>query len=238
MTSPFLLNLFPDIIDESDKKRPTTVSFKIKNQSHDLVSTLMRCTPSYVRCIKPNESKKAKDWDEKRVEHQVRYLNLKENIKVRRAGFCYRNTFEKFLKRFAILTSQTFPRWNGKPQDGVIVIMNSVNMDSKEWQLGTQKLFIKSPESLFLLEESRDRKYHQCAKVIQRAYRRWKSRKYFLEIRKKAADIMYNQKERKRFSLNREFMGDYLNVLDNPVLKSLIGIIVLIRQQTRENILF
>jgi myosin-1 len=99
----FLLGLFPDVIDETDKKRPTTVSHKIKNQSNELVTTLMRCTPSYVRCIKPNESKISKDWDQKRVEHQVRYLNLKENIKVRRAGFCYRNTFEKFLKRFFLL---------------------------------------------------------------------------------------------------------------------------------------
>ena len=101
--------------------------------------------------------------------------------------------------------------------------METVNMDPKEWQLGTQKVFIKSPESLFLLEESRDRKYHTYAKVIQRAYRRWKSRKYFLEMRKKAADVMHNKKERKRFSINREFLGDYLNVLDNPVLKALIG---------------
>ena len=99
--------------------------------------------------------------------------------------------------------------------------MQSVNMDPKEWQLGSQKVFIKSPESLFLLEEVRDRKYHSYAKVIQRAYRRWKFRKYFLEMRKKAASIMYNNKERKRFSLNREFLGDYLNILDNPVLKLL-----------------
>ncbi|KAI8900491.1 P-loop containing nucleoside triphosphate hydrolase protein, partial [Globomyces pollinis-pini] len=219
---PFLLNLFPDVIDDDNKKRPTTVSFKIKNQSNDLVSTLMRCTPSYVRCIKPNETKRPKDWDSKRVDHQVRYLNLAENIKVRRAGFCYRNVFEKFLKRFAILTKETFPRWNGQPQEGVKIIMESVSMDPKEWQLGSQKVFIKSPESLFLLEESRDRKYHHYAKVIQRAYRRWKSRKYFLEMRKKAADVMYNKKERKRFSVNREFLGDYLNVLDNPILKSLI----------------
>jgi myosin I len=127
------------------------------------------------------------------------------------------------MRRFAILSDKTFPRWGGSVQEGVKIIMDSVNMDSKEWQLGIQKVFIKSPESLFLLEESRDRKYHTYAKVIQRAYRRWKSRKYFLEMRKKAADIMHTKKERKRFSINREFLGDYLNVLDNPVLKALLG---------------
>ncbi|XJO77043.1 hypothetical protein BDV3_001684 [Batrachochytrium dendrobatidis] len=222
-SSQFIRNLFPEEVDDSDKKRPTTVSFKIKNQSQELVDTLMRSTPSYVRCIKPNETKRAKDWDSKRVEHQVRYLNLKENIKVRRAGFCYRNTFEKFLRRFAILTPETFPNWQGPIKDGIGIVMNSVCMEPSEWQLGVGKVFIKSPESLFLLEEQRDRKYHHYAKIIQRAYRRWKSRKYFLEMRKKAADVMFNNKERKRFSLNREFLGDYINFLDNPILKSLVG---------------
>ncbi|KAI8818072.1 amoeboid myosin I-like protein [Fimicolochytrium jonesii] len=222
-TSPFIRALFPEEIDDSDRKRPTTVSHKIKGQSQELVETLMRCTPSYVRCIKPNETKRAKDWDAKRVEHQVRYLNLKENIRVRRAGYAYRNTFEKFLRRFAILTKETFPHWPGPTSDGIKHIMSSVHMEPTEWQLGRTKIFIKSPESLFLLEEQRDRKYHTYAKVIQRAYRRWKSRKYFLELRKKAADVMCGRKERKRFSLNREFLGDYLGFLDNPILKNLVG---------------
>jgi myosin I len=230
-TNPFIRALFPEEIDESDKKRPTTISFKIKNQTQELVSTLTKCTPSYVRCIKPNETKKAYDWDAKRVEHQVRYLNLKENIRVRRAGFCYRHIFEKFLRRFAILTKETFPKWNGPPAEGIKLIMQSVDMDSKEWQLGNTKVFIKSPESLFLLEEQRDRKYHGYAVKIQRSWRRYKSRKYFLEMRKKAADILYNKKSRKRLTLNREFLGDYLNLLDNPVLKALLSKVILTFRQ-------
>lgn len=35
----------------------------------------------------------------RRVKHQVEYLGLKENIRVRRAGFAYRRLFHKFLQR-------------------------------------------------------------------------------------------------------------------------------------------
>lgn len=111
-------------------------------------------------------------------------------------------------------------------------------MDSKEWQLGNTKVFIKSPESLFLLEEQRDRRYHGYAVLIQRAYRRYKSRKYFLDMRKKAADIFYNKKERKRLTISKEFLGDYLNLLDNPILKSLISNIYLMIDNKAEKALF
>jgi myosin-1 len=68
-------------------------------KANDLVNSLMLCTPHYIRCIKPNETKRAGDWDQKQTEHQVEYLGLKENIRVRRAGYAYRRPFEKFLQR-------------------------------------------------------------------------------------------------------------------------------------------
>jgi myosin heavy subunit len=57
------------------------------------------------RCIKPNETKRPRDWEEERVKHQVEYLGLEENIRVRRAGFAYRRPFKKFLHRSALLGS-------------------------------------------------------------------------------------------------------------------------------------
>ncbi len=103
-----------------------------QRQANELVSTLMKCTPQYIRCIKPNETKRSKDWEESRwvvfiqtelqifrkdgvnelqcaihkfnfyvprAKHQVEYLGLRENIRVRRAGFAYRRVFKKFLQR-------------------------------------------------------------------------------------------------------------------------------------------
>jgi len=43
-----------------------------------------------------------------RVKHQVEYLGLKENIRVRRAGFAYRRVFDKFLRRLLQLLLSLF----------------------------------------------------------------------------------------------------------------------------------
>lgn len=55
--------------------------------------------PYYVRCIKPNELKSPMLFDEARCQHQVAYLGLLENVRVRRAGFAYRQPYERFLQR-------------------------------------------------------------------------------------------------------------------------------------------
>ncbi|XP_076333523.1 LOW QUALITY PROTEIN: unconventional myosin-Ie-like [Tachypleus tridentatus] len=97
--NPFIVNLFPENVSSTIRTRPTTAGSKIRTQANKLVEALTKCTPHYIRCIKPNASKKAHDWDEPRVKHQVEYLGLKENIRVRRAGFAYRRPFDKFLLR-------------------------------------------------------------------------------------------------------------------------------------------
>lgn len=42
----------------------------------ELMETLSKCSPHYIRTIKPNESKKPLDWDERRVAHQVKYASF------------------------------------------------------------------------------------------------------------------------------------------------------------------
>lgn len=77
----FVSNLFPDQ-PTGPGKRPSTAASKIKSQANQLVDKLMKCYPSYIRCIKPNEAKQANTMDEERVKHQIKYLGLVENIKV------------------------------------------------------------------------------------------------------------------------------------------------------------
>lgn len=220
---PFIANLFPEKVSGNVRNRPTTASNKIKNQANKLVEALMKCTPHYIRCIKPNETKKSFDWDEERIRHQVEYLGLKENVRVRRAGFAYRRQFEKFLNRYAILTKETWPHWRGNIQKGVVHILQSVNIERDQYQLGKTKIFIKAPESLFLLEEMRERKYDYYACIIQKAFRDFFAKKQYVKMKEHACSLLYGKKERRRYSLNRNFIGDYIGLDQFPGIRSLLG---------------
>ncbi|XP_046826927.1 unconventional myosin-Ie-like isoform X3 [Vespa crabro] len=234
-TNPLVCTIYPPEKNSYktktlQKSRPTTAGNKIRTQASRLVGQLTRCTPHYIRCIKPNETKKPRDWDQVRVKHQVEYLGLKENIRVRRAGFAYRRPFAKFLHRYAILTKETWPHWPGDEKRGVEYILGSINIDRSQYQLGRSKLFIKAPETLFMLEEARDRKYNLYARIIQKAFKKYFTRKRQAQQKQEAADLLFGHKERRRASLNRNFVGDYIGMEAKPLTINLIG--------RREKVLF
>jgi myosin-1 len=209
-----LVSFFPEDTTMKQSKRPTTAGFKIKTSAQDLIKALSACSPHYIRTIKPNETKRPRDWDDQRVQHQVKYLGLLENVRVRRAGFAFRAPFERFLARYKKLSDQTWGLWGewaGDPRQGTEIVLKGSNLDAKQWQLGKTKIFIRHPESLFFLEECLERFDYERAALIQKAWRRWKGKKKALEARALAANLLKNKKERRRDTVNRKFDGDYLN---------------------------
>lgn len=65
------------------------------------------------RCVKPNDKKASHIFTESLVRHQVAYLGLMENVRVRRAGYAFRQTYEACLERYKMLCKQTWPHWRG-----------------------------------------------------------------------------------------------------------------------------
>uniref|UniRef100_A0A4W5KEC3 Osteoclast-stimulating factor 1 n=1 Tax=Hucho hucho TaxID=62062 RepID=A0A4W5KEC3_9TELE len=128
-----------------------------------------------------------------------------------------------FLQRYAILTRETWPRWTGEERKGVLHLLHSVNMDQDQYQLGKTKIFIKAPESLFLLEEMRERKYNGYARAIQKAWRKHIAVRKYVKMREQASDILLNKKERRRNSLNRNFVGDYIGTDNHPEIRQFVG---------------
>ncbi|MEQ2229483.1 Unconventional myosin-Ic [Ilyodon furcidens] len=141
-----------------DQKRPEMAASQFKNSLMKLMEILMSKEPSYVRCIKPNDAKQPGRFDEVLVRHQVKYLGLMENLRVRRAGFAYRRRFEAFLQRYKPLCPETWPNWNGKLADGVSALVNHLGYKAEEYKLGRSKIFIRFPKTLFTTEDALEAK--------------------------------------------------------------------------------
>lgn len=76
---------------------------------------------------------------------------------------------------------------------------------------------------LFLLEEMRERKFDGFARTIQKAWRRHVAVRKYEEMREEASNILLNKKERRRNSINRNFVGDYLGLEERPELRQFLG---------------
>jgi myosin-5 len=61
--------------------------------------------PHYVRCIKPNEQLQPNHFDSNIVVDQLRCGGILEAIRVSRAGFPQRYSFEHFIARFSVISS-------------------------------------------------------------------------------------------------------------------------------------
>jgi myosin-1 len=60
-----------------------TAGSQFRTALNELVAKLNACHPHYIRCIKPNENKRAFGYEESLVRHQVRYLGLLEKYVIR-----------------------------------------------------------------------------------------------------------------------------------------------------------
>ena len=186
-----LVSLFPDKPDPNSKQAPPSSGFKIRTQANDLVATLSKATPHYCRCLKPNDEKSSSLFDAPRVLHQIRYLGLLDNIKVRRAGFAYRTVFHKFLHRYYLISPQTSYAakmiWKGDDLSGCRALLSDAPFGTDQYQIGKTKVFIRTPEALFGLEDLRVNYYHNMCSRIKNAFRQWKGYKTDCSTRIKQA---------------------------------------------------
>lgn len=222
----FLKELFPNQVNQDDKRRPPTAGDKIKVSANDLVATLMKSTPSYIRTIKPNENKSPSEYNTGNVLHQIKYLGLQENVRIRRAGFAYRQTFERFFLHFFPLSPTVSPgvdvyqTWHDRHGwdylEGTKAILKDAHIPQDQYQLGVTKVFLKDPETLFALEEMKDKHWEKLVVRMQKHWRKRKGNKVAegQGARDRGHAILQSRKERRRFSLLgfRRYLGDYMGI--------------------------
>lgn len=172
-SNPVLSKMWPEGAQSIKEvtKRPLTAGTLFKNSMIALVQKLNSKEPYYVRCIKPNEVKSPVQFDYERCKHQVMYLGLLENVRVRRAGYANRQPYQRFLQRYKMLSSYTWPNHQcSSDQEAVQALISDIEIND-DIAYGRTKVFIRTPKTLVDLEERRALLIPQLVILLQKMWR-------------------------------------------------------------------
>ncbi|KAL5243514.1 hypothetical protein ACI65C_010924 [Semiaphis heraclei] len=185
-TNTIIKTIFSDC-QTPNKKIPETTIKQFKKSLNRLINTLSSKEPSYIRCIKPNNYKESDNFDEEVISQQVKYMNLVEILRIRKAGFAYRGQFEVFLNRYKCLCPDTWPDWTrrygGMAVEAVKRLIEHLQYKSEDYKIGRTKIMIKHPQTVFEIEKRFQTSKHLLATIIQSAWRGYVARKRYNRIR-------------------------------------------------------
>lgn len=128
----------------SEKRRAglTTLAAAFKGSLDDLMLMLNAATPHFVRCIKPNMTKTAKEFDAPMVQKQLNYTGVLETTKIRQNGYPLRLTFGEFCDRYRdTCIPATYKLTSGMFESSALRILQSADLHG--WGKGKTKMFLK-----------------------------------------------------------------------------------------------
>jgi myosin-7 len=120
------------------KLKEDSVSKQFANSLKSLFERLEETQPHYIRCIKPNTSKRSGFYNAKDVLQQLKYSGMLETIKIRQQGYALRLEHKDFFERYHHLAPgcQTL-------HELVLHLSTKLSVSQESWQVGTTKLFIR-----------------------------------------------------------------------------------------------
>uniref|UniRef100_A0AAY4EUY2 Myosin VIIBb n=1 Tax=Denticeps clupeoides TaxID=299321 RepID=A0AAY4EUY2_9TELE len=178
----------------SSLKRVPTLSGQFRQSLDALMTTLTACQPYFIRCIKPNDFKKPMLFDRELCMRQLKYSGMMETIRIRKAGYPIRHSFQEFLERYRVLL-------NGQSAKACSESICSAVLNGEDWKVGKTKIFLKDYHDTFL-ELEREAALNVKALIIQRVLRGYKYRRGFL--RQKAAALVL-QKQWRGYKVRKQF---------------------------------
>lgn len=152
-------------------RKKVTVASVFNDSLSSLISTMSKCAPYFVRCIKPNEEKRAGLFTNQMVLDQLRYSGMLETIRIRRAGYPVRVAFDLFAFRFRALL-QGRASGNDTKKTCTAILATLPPQEKEGWQLGATKVFVRESTER-TLEEQRVSAVALLAVVIQKRVRGW-----------------------------------------------------------------
>merc|ERR1740116_268467 len=166
--------------DRKKKGGGKTVSSFFKGQLDDLMTTLYKTEPHFIRCVVPNTHKQPGGVESALVMHQYQCNGVLAGIAICRAGFPNKMVYAEFKGRYNILGASAVAKAkNDKAAAGAV--MDIVKLDKEKFRLGHTKVFFRAG-ILGWMEEVREDKIGSVLSWLQSGARGKASRMQFKKL--------------------------------------------------------
>merc|ERR1719333_1969536 len=166
--------------DRKKKGGDKTVSSYFKGQLDDLMTTLYKTEPHFIRCVVPNTHKIPGGVESDLIMHQYKCNGVLAGIAICRKGFPNKMLYPEFKARYNILAASLVAKAkNDKAAAGVV--MDVVKMDKEKFRLGHTKVFFRAG-ILGKMEEAREDRIGSVLAWLQSGARGKASRMAFKKL--------------------------------------------------------
>lgn len=157
-----------------------TISSKFTTSLGELMTKLRSALPHFVRCIKPNQSKKPQIFEAPSCLEQLKNAGVLEAIRIRQMGFPMRYTFKEFMLKYLIIFPTKYriqmrSSFEKNPKQTIVdAISELCKTHGFDWgayySVGHNKIMFKVQVEETIME-LRNAAYDEPVRTIQRVYR-------------------------------------------------------------------
>merc|ERR1719393_9632 len=166
--------------DRKKKGGGKTVSSYFKGQLDDLMTTLYKTEPHFIRCVVPNTHKIPGGVEPDLVMHQYQCNGVLAGIAICRAGFPNKMVYAEFKSRYNILAAQLVAKAKND-KAAAAAVLNVVGLEAEKFRLGHTKVFFRAG-ILGKMEETREDRIGSVLAWLQSGARGKASRMQFKKL--------------------------------------------------------
>ena len=170
-------------------KKKKTVSRTFGDSLVALMTKLRATEHHYIRCLKPNQTLKAGDWDTDFMYKQLSYSGTLEVTEIRRAGLNVRRPLAHFYRYYKICADDQTMLRAGTVTKRCIMLLEQLGIDENKWRVGKTLVFLKDYEIMDQLDQLREEKIVEYVIMLQAYFRMCKDLQYFRRFRRRVTRI-------------------------------------------------
>merc|ERR1712179_623478 len=203
--------------DRKKKGGGKTVSSFFKSQLDDLMTTLYKTEPHFIRCVVPNTHKQPGGVESGLVMHQYQCNGVLAGIAICRAGFPNKMTYPEFKARYNILAAKLVAKAKND-KAAASGVLDLIKLDKEKFRLGHTKVFFRAGVGGWM-EEQREDKIGSVLAWLQAGARGKASRMNFKKLQDQKLALYACQRALRAMMIAKTWLWMQIWMAIKPTLK-------------------